>query len=153
MNYSLPKKRILGCKITLTMKLFFSICALSLMSLGLSAQIEFFQGTFEEAKAKAAQEDKLIFVDAYTSWCGPCKWMDKNTFTDANVAAYYNENFINVKINMEKGEGPTLARKYRVMAYPTLLYVKGNGDVAHRALGAKGADDFLKVGKDASAKL
>ena len=83
------------------MKTLFSILAFSLISVMSFAQtettnIEFFKGTFEEALAKAQAEEKLVFVDAYTVWCGPCKWMSKNTFTDAKVAEYFNENFINV---------------------------------------------------------
>ena len=85
--------------------------------------IEFDHLTFEEAKAKALEENKLIFIDAYTSWCGPCKRMAANVFTNEAVGAYFNENFINLKIDMEKGEGPAIGRKYRVAGYPTLLFV------------------------------
>ncbi|HHG84150.1 MAG TPA: DUF255 domain-containing protein, partial [Bacteroidetes bacterium] len=56
--------------------------------------IKFFHGTFAQAKAKAKKENKLIFMDAYTSWCGPCKWMAANTFTDASVGAYFNQHFV-----------------------------------------------------------
>ena len=107
----------------------------------------FFQGTFAEAQEKAKAEDKLIFMDAYTDWCGPCKWMSKNTFTDESVASFFNENFINVKMNMEKGEGPGLARKYRVRGYPSLLFLNADGSVAHTKLGAQDASSFLALGK------
>jgi thiol:disulfide interchange protein len=123
-----------------------------LMSFATKAQgMEFFQGTFNEALAKAAKEKKMVFMDAYTTWCGPCKWMAANTFTDATVGAYFNANFINVKMDMEKGEGPTLARKYAVMAYPTLLFISPSGEVVHKELGAKPADTFIAAGKKAAS--
>lgn len=114
--------------------------------------IQFFQGSFDEALTKAAEEDKLIFMDAYTTWCGPCKWMSRNTFTDTDVASYFNDNFINVKMDMEKGEGPGLARKYRVRGYPTLLFLDSDGNIAHQKLGALPSSTFLELGKEASKK-
>ena len=138
------------------MKTLFSILAFSLITLASFAQnestnIEFFKGTFEEALAKAQAEDKLVFMDAYTVWCGPCKWMSKNTFTDPKVAEYFNENFVNVKMDMEKGEGPGLARKYRVRGYPTLLFLNGDGSIAKTQLGALPAEPFLALGKEVTA--
>ena len=85
--------------------------------------MQFETGSFEEIKAKAKKENKLIFLDAYTTWCGPCKWMAKTVFTNDTVAQYYNANFINAKIDMEKGEGIELAKKYAVRCYPNLLMV------------------------------
>ncbi len=130
--------------------IFALIMMLGLATSGLKAQdtgIQFFQGTLAQAQAKAKAEKKLIFMDAYTVWCGPCKWMAANTFTDSEVAAYYNKNFINLKMDMEKGEGPGLARKYGVRAYPTLYFLNPDGTVAHQVMGGRGPDDFIKLGK------
>jgi len=139
------------------MKQLLLLFALGLSSLTAMAQdsatgIQFFEGPFEEALAKAAAEDKLIFMDAYTTWCGPCKWMSKNTFTDGAVADYFNENFINIKMDMERGEGPQLARKFRIRGYPTLLFLDAEGAIAHQKLGALAAEPFLELGKTALAK-
>lgn len=114
--------------------------------------IEFFHGSWEEAKAKAKAENKPIFVDVYTTWCGPCKMMSRYTFTDADVAAYYNENFICVKSDAEHGEGVSIARKYKVRAYPTLLYVDKEGSVLLKTEGARSADAFVQLGKKVMAK-
>ncbi len=113
-------------------------------------QMKFQHGTWDEILTKAADQDKIIFVDAYASWCGPCKMMDKNVFSDASVGNYYNENFINVKIDMEKGEGPGLARKYSVRAYPSFLFVDGNGDLVHRGIGYQPVEAFIALGEAAS---
>ncbi len=136
------------------MKQLFSIFFLGLFALNIQAEgINFFEGTWDEAKELAAAEDKIIFVDAYTAWCGPCKRMAKNVFPQKNVGDYYNENFICLKMDMEKGEGPKFAREYSVRSYPTLLYIDGAGQVVHRAVGGKQPDDFIKLGEMVSRKM
>ena len=63
--------------------------------------IKFEESSFASILAKAKAEKKLVFMDAYASWCGPCKLMEKNVFTDKNVADFYNKNFVNARIDME----------------------------------------------------
>lgn len=111
--------------------------------------INFFHGTLDELKAKAQAENKPIFVDAYTTWCGPCKWMSKNTFPDKAVGDFYNENFISYKFDMEKGEGIQFARDYEVRAFPTLLFITGDGKLLHRLSGALDAKQFIELGETA----
>lgn len=94
--------------------------------------------TLEKLKAKAKKENKLIFIDAYTTWCGPCKWISANIFTDKDVAEYYNKNFINAKFNMEdEGEGTKIGSTYQVMCYPNLLFINSEGKLVHRTAGAE----------------
>lgn len=124
---------------------------LSISYLALNAQgIEFFKGTFDEAKAFAKKEDKLIFMDAYAAWCGPCKRMAKNVFPTKEAGDYFNANFVNVKMDMEKGEGRSLAKKYSVGSYPTLLFLDFNGDVVYQTKGARSnAASLIALGKKA----
>lgn len=119
---------------------------------GLSAQegIDFRYISWEEALQAARAERKLVFVDAYTSWCGPCKMMDRISFADKTVGQAFNESFINVKINMEKGEGPQLARDYRVSAYPTLLFINHLGELVYRQVGYKSPEELLTVAEAAA---
>jgi len=86
--------------------------------------IEFFHGTWKEALEEAKKQDKLVFVDAYAQWCGPCKKMAKNTFTKAEVGDFHNQNFVNLKLDMETPDGRDFGGKYPVSAYPTLLYLE-----------------------------
>ena len=134
-------------------KLFVNIISLLYLALPVAAQeksegIRFFEGTWEEALQKAKEEDKLIFVDCYTVWCGPCAGMAKSIFPLKEVGDFYNSNFICMKIEMEKGR-KDLAERYDVVAYPTFLFVTGDGYVAHRGAGAMKADAFIALGKEA----
>lgn len=113
------------------------------------AGIDFFDGTWAEALAEAKSKRKLIFVDAYTVWCGPCKAMSRNTFPDERVGEFYNENFISYKFDMEKGEGPAFAEKYQVLAYPTLLFINHNGDQIHKAVGYLSPPQLMTEGRKA----
>ncbi|EJL74040.1 thioredoxin family protein [Chryseobacterium populi] len=117
--------------------------------LAFSQGIKFEDSNFTTILAKAKKENKLIFIDAYASWCGPCKLMVKNIFPLKTVGDYYNSNFINAKIDMEKGEGIDLAKKYNVKAYPTYLFVNGDGEEVHRTLGYVEEKDFIQFAKDA----
>lgn len=112
--------------------------------------IQFTNGTWKEVLAEAGRQNKIVFVDAYTTWCGPCKMMDRNTFTNKEVGEFYNANFINVKIDMEKGEGPSIAQEYGVRAYPSFLFVDADGALVHRALGYQESAAFIAVGKSAA---
>jgi S1-C subfamily serine protease len=123
----------------------FLIGALIIFSFSiLSAQgISFEKGSWAEIIKKAKAENKYIFVFPYAEWCSPCKWMTKNVFTDAKVAENFNSKFVNYKFDMEKGEGPKFAKAYAVTAYPTLLFINPNGELAHKVLGAISADQLL----------
>ncbi len=118
-------------------------CQLTAFSQG----IEFFHGTFQEALDKAKVENKKVFVDVYTSWCGPCKKMAKTVFTQDQVGTFYNQNFICIKIDAEKGEGPTIAKKYGVSGYPTLMYLNGNGDAVKKLTSGVDAPYLIELGK------
>lgn len=85
--------------------------------------IKFTESSFKEALAQAKQEGKLLFVDCYTSWCGPCKMLANKVFPNDTIGEFFNRHFISLKVDMEKGEGPALGRQYEVKAYPTLLFI------------------------------
>lgn len=109
-----------------------------------------FQETPEwrEVIVTAKQTGKIIFLDGYTSWCRPCKKMDKEVFTRAQVANYFNQKFINVKYDMEKGEGAKLKKRYNVSAFPTYLFITGSGEIVHKIVGAHiEGNDFLEYSK------
>lgn len=91
--------------------------------------IQFIEADWNKALQEAKKQHKLIFLDAYASWCGPCKLLKKNTFPDKEAGELFNKNFINVAVNMEKGDGPALAALYSVDAYPTLIITDADGNI------------------------
>ena len=93
---------------------------------------------------QAKAQKKLIFVDIYTAWCGPCKEMDKKTFTEVSVGDKFNASFINYKIDAEKGFGVTLAKRYNVTSYPTCLFVDPSENLIYKQEGLLRAFDLLK---------
>lgn len=112
--------------------------------------IAFEHGSFKEIKEKALKENKLIFIDAFTTWCGPCKQMANTVFTNDTVADYFNSKLVNAKIDMEKGEGIDIAKLYEVQCYPNLLFIDGNGKLVHRIAGSMSASDFVTLAKVAA---
>lgn len=118
-------------------------------ALAMAQGIKFEDSNFTAILAKAKKENKLVFIDAYASWCGPCKLMVKNIFPLQSVGDYYNAHFVNAKIDMEKGEGVGLAKKYNVKVFPTYLFIDGNGEEVHRTIGYVEEKDFIQFAKDA----
>lgn len=118
---------------------------------GILAQdgISFQNQNWKSLLAAAKKQNKLIFVDAYATWCGPCKSMAKEIFPLKEVGSFFNQNFINAKIDMEKGEGVNLAQEYEVTAYPTYLFINGNGELVHKGIGYLPAEEFLTVAQNA----
>jgi thioredoxin-related protein len=114
--------------------------------------IQFFEGKWKDALEKAKAEDKLLFVDAYAKWCGPCKAMAKNIFPLKEVGDYYNANFINLQIDMEEEDGITFGHKYPVSAYPTLFFIDVDGKVVKTIRGGQQAAGLIALGNEANKK-
>ena len=113
--------------------------------------INFQAKNLEEAKKLAKLENKLIFIDLYTTWCGPCKLMKKNTFPDAELGALFNKNFISLYIDAEK-EGIELAKKFKIVNYPSFLFLDENGELVQYDYGYYNAKQFLTIGQSVLEK-
>jgi thioredoxin-related protein len=118
-------------------------------------------GSWEEVKAKAKAENKYIFLDGYTTWCGPCIMMAKKIFPLPEVGEFYNANFINVKVQLDTTsydnehvkqwykDGNFLMTTYGIRAFPTYLFFSPDGEIVHRAVGSSDGETFIGKGKDA----
>lgn len=133
----------------LTTTLFALIIALGAMAQGVAFEPE--GTTLEQASAKAKAENKLIFLDCYTQWCGPCKKMTRDVFPQEKVGAYMNPKFVSIKIDMEGTYGAPLAKKLQIQAYPTFVIFNADAQEISRFLGYHAADDFIKVVEEKSA--
>ncbi|KGE15354.1 thioredoxin family protein [Sphingobacterium deserti] len=113
------------------------------------------QTTWAKVKAKAKAENKHIFVDCFTTWCGPCKYMSSTIFPQEKVGDFFNKNFVNLKLQMDQtkddneevkswyDEASRFATDYAVRAYPTFLIFSPDGELVHRIIGGGEADDFI----------
>ncbi len=129
-------------------KLLLLVCSLlfSLPSLANSEGILFEKNlSLEEMTKLAKEKDKLIFVDAYADWCGPCRWMAQNTFTHESVATFFNQNFINVKVDVESEKGQKVAELFEVSAMPTILFLDQEGKVIRKHIGALDPNGLLDL--------
>lgn len=115
-------------------------------------KIIFIENAWDEALKQAAAQNKYIFVDAYASWCGPCKMLKLTTFKNSKAAEFFNKNFINVAIDMEKGQGPALAAEWRMQAYPTLIIFNPKGEPVLGTVGYIKAPDLIRFGEAALKK-
>jgi len=107
--------------------------------------------SFIQVLDRAAKEDKIVFLDLYTDWCLPCQLMDEHVYTDPVMLEYLNSNFINLKLNAEKGEGPDLTVIYEIKEYPTLLFLDAKGKILVRKNGAAFQKELQDLGNAALA--
>lgn len=114
--------------------------------------IVFFSGSWKELLAEAWAKNLPVFIDVYTDWCMPCKRMEKEVFVLPEVGQFYNDHFICYRLNAEKGEGPSLAAKYGVSAYPTWLYLDADGTMRTRRTDYLEGGAFIDAAKAALYK-
>ncbi|MHC1780073.1 MAG: thioredoxin family protein [Bacteroidales bacterium] len=129
--------------------LFFTL----IVSITLFSQGVLFEKTLDDAFAKAKKENKMVFVDCYTVWCGPCKLISQFVFPTKIAGDYFNPNFVCVKLDCEKGEGIEFAKKQEIVGYPTFFIFKNDGTLLSRFMGGgMDADAFLAFTKSSLLK-
>jgi|GEM_PF-1231698 len=111
--------------------------------------IDFQDVSLEEAVSAASKNGKLIFVEGFVNWSQPSSILENYTLTDQEVAAYYNEHFINLRLDMEEFPGAAIAEDYSIDSFPALLFFDGEGQIVHRGCGAVDAEEMLQLGKQA----
>lgn len=114
--------------------------------------IVFIEQDWDKALKQAKTEKKLVFLDIYATWCGPCKLLKKNTFTDEKAAAFFNKNFVNVSVDGEKGVGPQLAQKFSIQAYPSLIVADAEGNPVLYTMGYIDANTLIQFAEAALKK-
>lgn len=115
--------------------------------------------SWQQVLDKAKQENKYIFIDAYATWCGPCKAMDKKVYINDTIGDFFNDKFISVKVQMDKTQkdnpqvvswytdADSLHKWYKVESYPTFVFLNPRGQIIHKEQGYKGVKEFLAVGE------
>lgn len=139
---------------TTSKNLFLTFLILVLIPVAGYGQIEFREIEKEEewntAIEDAKASGKLIFLDIYATWCGPCKYLENNVYTDTGLGAYYNDNYINLKMDGETTFGAQMARKYSLSAYPTMYYLNADEKVITKLVGVREAEPLTTIGETIS---
>lgn len=108
------------------MKKILLISLVAMSCLMTKAQTNFRAIGYDEAIATAKSENKMVFIDLYTDWCGPCRLMSREVFPNKSVGEYMNSHFVCIKVNAEKGEGVQLAKTYNIEGYPTFVIINSD---------------------------
>lgn len=135
------------------------ICFILMCNYATAQGISFVHNTtWDKVVAQAKAENKHIFVDAFTTWCGPCKQMSANIFPLKEVGDYYNTHYINLKLQMDVTKNDdenvkswystakAFETKYKVNAYPIYLIFNPQGELVHRGIGSSPAKEFIQLG-------
>ena len=122
---------------------------IALFAFSVQAQITFQKGEWNALLQQAEESEKLVFIYAYAQWCEPCQEMEEYIFADLEVSNFYNQNFINVALDMETYPGLDLAEQFAVGAYPSFLFVNAENQVVHRGCGGMDTADILEMGRAA----
>lgn len=109
--------------------------------------------SFKDIQKKAAAQNKPIFIDFYATWCAPCKKVEKEVFQNKEVATYMNQNFINYKVNIEKGNGPLISLVYEIELLPSVIIVRPSGDLILKKSTYMGSSSFLNWAKRGNSKF
>jgi len=109
-----------------------------------AAQVQFSSASYQDALAAASADGKFVFIDFYTTWCGPCKRLEEVTYRDSGVAGLLSD-VVCLKFDAENGAGVDLADTYRVSAYPTLVLLGSDGNEIDRHIGYLDPGEFVQV--------
>jgi thiol-disulfide isomerase/thioredoxin len=97
----------------------------------------YFDEAYRDVFKNAKKENKMVFIDFYTTWCGPCKLFENEIANNSIFKNFVLSNFITTKINAEIEENKTIVKKYGLTGYPTFIIANSNGDEIDRIVGLK----------------
>lgn len=117
------------------------------------SQIHFEQLSWQQALGKARQENKMIFIDVYATWCTYCRQMDANIFQLPEVGDYHNQHFINLRYDVLRTDGIAIRNSYRLLGFPTFLYLDPQGMVLKKTVGYQSKELLLQNSQAAFSLL
>lgn len=115
-------------------------------------EIKFSKSLFEQTLTKAQEQDKIVFIDFWASWCGPCKRMDAEVLSDTELVSFFNKNFINIKLDAESEDAILPKINYDIRSLPAYVWVLPNGNMVHSYKGTTTIENFMRQAKIALSK-
>ncbi len=134
-------------------KIVILLCFTHLSAGKLFSQVHFEQLSWQQALGKARDENKMMFIEVYTTWCTYCRQMDATVFSQPQVGNYQNEHFINLKFDALKADGITIRKSYAVLAIPSFLYLDPGGMLVKKVIGYQSEEQLLQISQTALAQF
>ncbi len=110
--------------------------------------ISFTGKSYQAAMQMAKESNKVVFMAFHAEWCGFCTRLKENTFPDEQVGKLFNQHFINLSVDIEKGEGVSLKEKFNVKRYPTLVFITPEGEIIKESRGYKKPDKMMGLAQE-----
>jgi thioredoxin 1 len=132
-------------------KVIFMMLAIFAFAIDWSGKVNWAMG-FDSAKNVASQEHKLIMVDVSLTNCPPCQYLATKVYTNDKVANYINKNFVPVFYLADKDNLPLIVQNYFTGSTPTILFIKPNGELFFRMIGARPPEAFLRILEDVNQR-
>lgn len=126
------------------MKQLFLLLVLTFSGVAAEAQVRWISGSTDEVRELAVKTDKLVFIDLYADWCGPCQMMNNRVFTRKEVGEFFDQHFVAAKYNIEHPTGRRLMQLYGKGSIPLYLVFNTEGELLGTILGAYPAEEFLQ---------
>ena len=126
-------------------KILFTLLLVIGVAVAANAQVRFTDKNLDAVREEATQQNKLVFIDLYATWCGPCKNMERNVFSQPEVGDFMAQHFIAAKYDIGKPTGSALAKKYGIRSIPTFLIFDTEGTLLGQITGGMPADDFIRA--------
>lgn len=126
------------------MKRLFLLLVLSLAVTVAEAQVRWIEGSTDQVRELAVKANKLVFIDLYADWCGPCRMMEERVFKREEVGVYFDRHFVATKYNVDRPTGRALMQRYGRGSIPFYLILNTEGELLGTILGAYPAEEFLQ---------
>ena len=108
------------------------------------AQVRWVEGSTDAVREMALKADKLVFIDLYADWCGPCRMMEERVFKREDVGDYFDRHFVAAKYNVDRPTGRALMQRYGRGSIPFYLIFNTEGELLGSILGAYPAEEFMQ---------
>ena len=137
--FDLDNRNKMMNKITLT------VLFLCLLAVNANSQLVHFEPlSWQQALGKARKENKMLFIEMFTTWCTYCRQMEQTVFPKAEVGSFYNQHFINVRYDAQKWDGVQIHKSYALPGFPAFLYLDPNGLLVLKTAGFQNKELFIK---------